>query len=116
MRIRILNILLVLLVILMMIGSSFTLAKLNFKEEIYEKEQLNTINKIIIIGKISDRTFRGGYVGSYIFKIDYAILYYKNQDPKIQLIENKVGWVCVHFYYGIIGKSFICAIGDFNID
>lgn len=116
MRINSLNILLILLVILLMTGTSFTIAVTNFNEGIKDKELLNSINKLIIIGKISNRKFIGGYVGSYLFDIDYALLYYNNQDPKIQLIENKVGWVCVHFYNGIIGKSFICAIGDFNIN
>jgi len=116
MRIKSLNIVLVLLVILLMTGTSFTLAEINIKEEIKDKELINSLNKLIIIGKISNRKFRGGYVGSYLFDIDYALTYYKNQDPKIQFIENKAGWVCVHFYNGMIGKSFICAIGDFNIE
>jgi hypothetical protein len=63
------------------------------------------IYDIFIFGKVSNVRM-GGYTPSYWFHIDQVITI-GNQDPKIQLIENREGFMLSMDFYGFVFKNII---------
>jgi uncharacterized membrane protein len=101
------------IIFLIMIGTSTSVAEY-VENTIKETGDSEYLGNVLMLGRISDKKFNGGYVGSYSFKIK-CVLTYANQDPEFQWIENRVGWVCNRDYYGWIGNFFIFAKGDFYL-
>lgn len=102
-----------LILFLTMMGSTISIAE--YVENVLpEKSGSEYLGDVFMVGRISDKKFIGGYVGSYTFNIK-CVFTYGNQEPELQYIENKVGWVCNRDYNGRIGKFFIFVRGDFYL-
>jgi len=97
-----------------MILTSIAIAEC-IEKNVKESEHGKYIGNLLMVGKISDKHFIGGYdPGAYSFKI-HRVFTHGNQDPKIQWIENRIGWVCRIDYSGRIGRFFIFTKGDFYL-
>lgn len=99
--------------LLIMMETTISIAEY-VENPIKEKSDLEYLGNVLMIGRISDKQFNGGYVGSYTFNIKYVFTY-GNQEPELQWIENRVGWVCNRDYNGRIGKFLIFAKGNFYL-
>jgi hypothetical protein len=79
-----------------------------------DRGDLEYLGNVLMVGRISDLKFIGGYTGSYKFNIK-RVFTYGDQEPEVQWIENRVGWVCNRDFFGRLGRFFIFAKGDFYL-
>ena len=72
---------------------------------------LHTVDRTLLIGKISNKTFIHGYTPSYRFHID-LVLTLGNQKPFFQIIRECDAWIACPLFNGFLTEFFILGIAQ----